>query len=238
MDTSKNFLEHECIYININFFTRMSAFGVVTAVLCNILIYFFKNYWVILFSFVLFGLGIGIAYYPILKTCWKYFPEKKGLITGIVLCCFGLSPFAFTSLADWIINNEGIPPDNEGIFPESVANRMKTYALVMAIVFSVLGVFALLLMFPMDNIESNDKADKKPEQNEEEKNRQNKEKIENEDEKKEVIENEKDQEAQNEGSTQKDEEINDKPLKQAALSLKFHLFNLMSVGTLCKTIYF
>ena len=56
--------------------------------------------------------------------------------------------------------------------------------------------------------------------------------------KKEVIENEKDQEAQNEGSTQKDEEINDKPLKQAALSLKFHLFNLMSVGTLCKTINF
>lgn len=214
----------------------MSAFGVVTAILCNLLIYFFKNYWVIMFSFVLYGLGIGIAYYPILKTCWKYFPEKKGLITGIVLCCFGLSPFAFTSLADWIINKEGLSPDGKGIFSKEIAIRMKTYALVMSIIFAVFGVLALLLMFPMDNIESNDKGDKKTEQNEEEKNQQKEEISENKEQKKEETEKEKDKEEQNERNTQQDEETNNKPLKQAALSLKFHLFNLMSVGTLCKTI--
>ena len=114
-------------------------------------------------SFVLYGLGIGIAYYPILKTCWKYFPEKKGLITGLVLCCFGLSPFAFTTLADLVINKEGIPADNAGIFPDTVAIKMKDYALIMAIVQGGFGLLALLIMFPMDSVESTDKDDKKKE---------------------------------------------------------------------------
>ena len=36
-------------------------------------------------GFVLYGLGIGMGYYPILKTTWKYFPEKKGFLTGLIL---------------------------------------------------------------------------------------------------------------------------------------------------------
>lgn len=170
-------------------------------------------------SFVLFGLGIGIAYYPILKTCWKYFPEKKGLITGLVLCCFGLSPFAFTTLADLIINKEGTPADDKGIFPEKVAIKMKDYALIMAITQGIFGFIALLIMFPMDSVESTDKDDKKEEAQittEGEETLVNKE---------ETAEVEKPKEDSS-------DIINEKPLKQAALSFKFHMFNLMSVGTL------
>ena len=164
-------------------------------------------------SFVLYGLGIGIAYYPILKTCWKYFPEKKGLITGLVLCCFGLSPFAFTTLADLVINKEGIPADNAGIFPDTVAIKMKDYALIMAIVQGGFGLLALLIMFPMDSVESTDKDDKKKEGEEK------------------LIKNEETAEVEKPKEDTNDS-INEKPLKQAALSFKFHMFNLMSVGTL------
>ena len=164
-------------------------------------------------SFVLYGLGIGIAYYPILKTCWKYFPEKKGLITGLVLCCFGLSPFAFTTLADLVINKEGIPADNAGFFPDTVAIKMKDYALIMAIVQGGFGLLALLIMFPMDSVESTDKDDKKKEGEEK------------------LIKNEETAEVEKPKEDTNDS-INEKPLKQAALSFKFHMFNLMSVGTL------
>ena len=164
-------------------------------------------------SFVLYGLGIGIAYYLILKTCWKYFPEKKGLITGLVLCCFGLSPFAFTTLADLVINKEGIPADNAGIFPDTVAIKMKDYALIMAIVQGGFGLLALLIMFPMDSVESTDKDDKKKEGEEK------------------LIKNEETAEVEKPKEDTNDS-INEKPLKQAALSFKFHMFNLMSVGTL------
>ena len=160
-------------------------------------------------SFVLYGLGIGIAYYPILKTCWKYFPEKKGLITGLVLCCFGLSPFAFTTLADLVINKEGIPADDVGIFPDTVAIKMKDYALIMAIVQGGFGLLALLIMFPMDSVESTDK-----EEGEEK-----------------LIKNEETAEVEKPKEDTNDS-INEKPLKQAALSFKFHMCNLMSVGTL------
>ena len=54
-------------------------------------------------GFVFYGLGIGMGYYPILKTTWKYFPEKKGFLTGLILCVFGLCPFVFTSIADAVI---------------------------------------------------------------------------------------------------------------------------------------
>ena len=39
-----------------------------------------------------------MGYYPILKTTWKYYPEKKGFLTGTILCVFGLCPMVFTSI--------------------------------------------------------------------------------------------------------------------------------------------
>ena len=59
-----------------------------------------------------------MGYYPILKTTWKYFPEKKGFLTGLILCVFGLCPFVFTSIADAVINPEGVPANEKGIFDD------------------------------------------------------------------------------------------------------------------------
>ena len=68
-------------------------------------------------------------------------------------------------------------------------------------------------MFPMDSVESTDKDDKKKEGEEK------------------LIKNEETAEVEKPKEDTNDS-INEKPLKQAALSFKFHMFNLMSVGTL------
>ncbi|HHX74413.1 MAG TPA: OFA family MFS transporter [Firmicutes bacterium] len=65
--------------------------------------------WVMIITFgILTGAGIGItniATAPALK--W-FPPEKKGLISGIVVCGAGLAPIIYSPLANYLINAVGI----------------------------------------------------------------------------------------------------------------------------------
>ena len=158
-----------------------------------------------------------MGYYPILKTSWKYFPEKKGFLTGFILCVFGLCPMVFTSVADYVINPDAIPM-KDGIYPEEVAVKMKDFALIMSITMGACGLISQILMYPLDNIISTDK---------DENIKKNKEENDN---------NEKDEEE--EDIKEKNKEIEEQqPFMQAFKSWRFHLFNFMSVGTLCKYIF-
>ena len=109
-----------------------------------------------MFGFVLYGLGIGMGYYPILKTTWKYFPKKKGFLTGLILSVFGLCPFVFTSIADAVMNPNGENTKEGGIFDSDIAIKMKDFSLIMVIVMAACGVLSQFLMFPKDNVVSTD----------------------------------------------------------------------------------
>ena len=124
----------------------------------------------------------------------------------------------FTSIADFVINPVKDKPNNEGIYKESIAIRMKNYALIKVIVFTICGLISQLLMFPLDNIESTDKEDLKDKVIKNEKSNQYEQLTLPNSENKEITENENIQ-------------IN-QPFKQAALSIRFHLFNIMSLGNL------
>ena len=175
-----------------------------------------------MFGFMLYGLGIGMGYYPILKTTWKYFPEKKGFLTGFILSVFGLCPMAFTSIADAVINPDGKPMIND-IFPEEVAKNMKTFSLIMAITMGACGILSQILMFPLDNIITTDKNT-----HEENKIKQQS-YVSNE-----IFESEKVEEKGHIKETEQNIENINEPFNQAFKSWRFHLFNIMSVGTLCK----
>jgi len=201
-------------------------------------------------GFVLYGLGIGMGYYPILKTTWKYFPEKKGFLTGLILCVFGLCPFVFTSIADAVINPKGAKANKDGIFEqEEVAIKMKDFSLIMTITMAVCGILSQLTMFPLDNIvstdnnqivvESEDKNKDKEKDNNDNKEEDSKQaNISNE-----IYVNEKDEKNEKltdniKTSGESEEEskkiVVNEPFMQAFKSWRFHLFNFMSVGTLCK----
>lgn len=201
------------------------------------MIYFFHSFPLIMASFGIFGVGIGLSYYPILKTCWKYFPEKKGLITGVVLCCFGWSPFVFTSLADAVMNGEGEENVN-GYFSEKVARRMPKYAWIMAIIIASFGITALVIMFPLDNIDSTDKSDM--EQREENNSQPQVVTAGNSDSDNQVQQVESsntDKPAIIQENDVEGIEVKNQPIKQAIFSCQFQGFIWMSVGTLCKYIY-
>ena len=190
-------------------------------------------------GFVLYGLGIGLGYYPILKTTWKYFPEKKGFLTGLILSVFGLCPFIFTSIADAVMNPDGENTKDGGIFGPEIGIKMKDFSLIMVITMAVCGILSQLLMFPLDNVVSTDNNQVVVEEDDNSKDVK-KSYVSNE-----IYNNEKDSPSplapdnnDNQNVLLRDG-INQKvyvkePFMQAFKSIRFHLFNFMSVGTLCK----
>ena len=57
---------------------------------------------------VLGGIGIGAAYVCPLATCLKWFPDKRGFITGLAVGGFGLGGMLFTPIAKYFILSFGI----------------------------------------------------------------------------------------------------------------------------------
>jgi len=55
--------------------------------------------WLIVTYSVIGGLGIGAAYVCPIATCVKWFPDKRGLITGLAVAGFGAGAFFFAPLA-------------------------------------------------------------------------------------------------------------------------------------------
>ncbi|MBN1439750.1 MAG: OFA family MFS transporter [Anaerolineales bacterium] len=60
--------------------------------------------WLILTFSVLGGVGIGAAYVCPIATCVKWFPDKRGLITGLAVAGFGAGAFFFAPLAKAMIS--------------------------------------------------------------------------------------------------------------------------------------
>ena len=54
------------------------------------------------------GIGIGTAYVCPIATCVKWFPDKRGLITGLAVAGFGAGGLVFTPVAKSLIASQGI----------------------------------------------------------------------------------------------------------------------------------
>jgi OFA family oxalate/formate antiporter-like MFS transporter len=59
---------------------------------------------------VIGGIGIGAAYVCPIATCVKWFPDTRGLITGLAVAGFGAGALVFTPVAKTLIASQGIMP--------------------------------------------------------------------------------------------------------------------------------
>jgi len=59
---------------------------------------------------VLGGIGIGAAYVCPIAACVKWFPDKRGFITGLAVAGFGAGGLIFAPLAAYFIGSMGIMP--------------------------------------------------------------------------------------------------------------------------------
>lgn len=91
--------------------------GVIYAV--GILLASFTNgegdYWLLILGYgVISGFGLGFAYIVPIAMLQKWFPDKKGLITGLAVGGFGFGAVLTSPVAQWLIDKN--PDDPTGAF--------------------------------------------------------------------------------------------------------------------------
>lgn len=66
---------------------------------------FVKNYYSFLLLFsVSFGITNGLTYIVPLHIAWMYFPNKEGLLAGIIIGSFGLGGFIYGLVSSYVVN--------------------------------------------------------------------------------------------------------------------------------------
>ena len=126
----------------------LNIIGSISLLGSQLIVYFFTDYYLLIIAYILYGLCGSLTYFQSLKNCWKYFPNKKGLITGIIFSSFGLSAFAFTTLADSLINPDGIKKVNKFYYSAEISNKYLLFLKILIICIIALGLLSSILCFP------------------------------------------------------------------------------------------
>lgn len=130
--------------LGIRILTIMSALCALTS---QLIIYFYTKYYLMIIAYIFYGFSGSITYLPTLRNCWKYYPKKKGIISGILFSSCGLSTFLFTSIGDYIINPKA-EAKKDSLYSKEVAMRYTKYLKFYIICIIVLGILSSLLSFP------------------------------------------------------------------------------------------
>jgi OFA family oxalate/formate antiporter-like MFS transporter len=139
-------------YLLENMGCRITTFlGLALTFVHYIILYFSSSFWIGLLAMGIFGYGIGIGYFPLLSIIWKYFPNKKGVLSGVTLACFGSGSFMWVAIADAMINPNNLSSDKDGYYSEEVFRNVKSFWKIMAYV--VLGAIVLVTPISFDYYE-------------------------------------------------------------------------------------
>ena len=78
-----------------------------------------------------------------------YFPQHKGLVTGIVLCGFGLGSFVFDLISTAVVNPDGeSPKEGTNIYSDKVSQRVPEMIQVLTICWACLSLIGIALFIP------------------------------------------------------------------------------------------
>lgn len=129
---------------------------------------FMDNFWLfVLFYGILFGFLSGLLYMiPIFLGC-KYFPNSKGVVSGIITGAFGLATIFSSLIAQNIVNPDNVSASikegSDKYFPEYVADNLPKFMRYLSLYFLLLGLLGAMLFFdpPMDNSIKTDDAEVK-----------------------------------------------------------------------------
>ena len=110
--------------------------------LLHLICSFIKNYYAFAFIFsIVAGLFTGTGYLIALYVSWTYWPDKKSIVTGIILFTYGIAPSIFSPLSTAIINPKKLEQGQKG-FGDNLPFLFQIYA----IIYGAIGVLACLLM--------------------------------------------------------------------------------------------
>ncbi|CAM9435940.1 unnamed protein product [Chrysoparadoxa australica] len=98
----------------------------------------------------LFGTGCGLAYTAPMVNGWKWFPTRRGMVSGAVVAGFGSGGFIFNQVGSKIINPSGLNAV-DGVFPKEIYDSFPSMLRKLAIIyFTITGIGALLITPPKE----------------------------------------------------------------------------------------
>ena len=112
---------------------------------------FAENLFIFLLSMIIFGIAHAISNLAVIKNCWKYFPNYRDLIFGIIVSGAGICSSIITPLADFLFINpqkEGIEKKTK-IYSKNIANRFifRKYLTIVSVILSILGGLSVFFTF-------------------------------------------------------------------------------------------
>ena len=103
-------------------------------------------------AFIFAGISNGLGYLSVIKNAWKYYPNNKGFVTGIIFVGHGLCSFILNPIADFIlINPNQEKTEKNGFYNKKIANNIIKYYNFVLIYFFILTIISVSLSFPYEN---------------------------------------------------------------------------------------
>ena len=138
--------------------------------LCLFLFYLQQDIWCFYGITLLLGVGSGLSANILLKNICFYYPEKKGMINGILMSIMGITSSFSSLLGEYIVNPKKIPAkdaDKNPYYPEEVAENIKYYFIFAMIVFPSFILLTIIFFYRYNpNCEEEEKGEKQIENNE------------------------------------------------------------------------
>ena len=118
----------------------------------SIVISIYTKLWYIFFlAFgIIYQVGSGIVFFPTIIYACEWFPERKGLISGLVVGAFGFSQFFFGFITTEIANPDNLATQlpvggvvgDDHLFPIEVAEKVPQMLKICLIIWTLLSVVA------------------------------------------------------------------------------------------------
>ena len=95
-----------------------------------------------------FGINLSLSYMVPVHHGWLWWPERPGLVSGLIICGFGFGAFIFNTLSLMIVNPDNISADKDGKFPDEVNENFPKMLTYVILIFIAMSLTAICLISP------------------------------------------------------------------------------------------
>ena len=131
-------------------FKKVILLSIILTIFSHFILLLTTRLFIVYFAMVIFGVANGLSYISLPKNCWNYFPEKKGLLSGLILFGYGISSLIFTWVCESTVNKSFVKTNEEGYFSEEIANKMNKFIKKLNVIFIILCGIGYFTIFDYD----------------------------------------------------------------------------------------
>ncbi|CAG2117652.1 unnamed protein product [Medioppia subpectinata] len=108
-----------------------------------------KSFLMVLMSYGFMpNMANGLLYSSVIVNCIKWFPNNKGLVTGVVTGVNAFSPFIFIQFQTFYLNPNNVKPNRDGYFEDTqMLSKVPQLFIILSAIYGVMGLIGICLTF-------------------------------------------------------------------------------------------